>query len=803
MSVLAYPRTNDEEIFRHCGKDCGVVTATEDFQYFALRCIFCSEKFLYFDSFMGHMQTAHLGDQSVANPAEAAAAVGASSTAAGGGGGGTSSSTSNSASSLRGLHLGDPMSLSDAGREQLLPNFHEIEDLTDADTALLEPQMVIKQELQDLPCSDADEDMADSEADSEADHDDDDDDNNEAILPESDVPAVSSSSAGGGHKPKTRMKVTKPRQTVMPNETPLIMADAEGDGDSFTDDYGDLDNSYMDENSGEYMDYGEPFEPSQLCLDSTFLSYDEMVEESLLGRDREVTMHIKDRKMIKFLIHSYKRNPFLWDHGNPQFRDRVKRARFLDWIVLEFKSRFNISLAKDAITRKWDNLRTVYKRECNRMALEKTNISTLWYFKELHFLNEVYSYNDKMSDAVVKETSYRRRFSAIWNDTSTAKLLSMVKRYQCFYNRFDPDYRSKERRGEGLHQMAMELQQLIDVTTIQISKRISQLRFDYSKQKMERLNCERHGRKFIANYIYYDQMHFMDEDIPPFKCQHCPEIVQTLRELDLHMLSHQPSLGGGYFCNICTIQFHNAEEFESHKQLHLGAGNEIKFNCELCTASFREKANYDEHLRRHNEELFLPSLAMNHSILEAGTADEMEDEAPAPPPPPTVGGRGRKRNAAGASKSLPAVDLNDEEDGTTAAGSDVAKPYGCEVCHRSFATPGHLNAHRIVHQDERERCYKCDYPQCNKSFVARNSLFEHLKQHYSNEEFKCDICGKTFKSTKNLQNHKQIHDKVKRYVCQICGSAFAQAAGLYLHKRRHNRPNGAVGAVGRSGRSSL
>jgi len=166
----------------------------------------------------------------------------------------------------------------------------------------------------------------------------------------------------------------------------------------------------------------------------------------------------------------------------------------------------------------------------------------------------------------------------------------MVKRYQCFYNRFDPDYRSKERRGEGLHQMAIELQQLIDVTTIQISKRISQLRFDYSKQKMERLNSERLGKKFIANYIYYDQMHFMDDDIPPFKCPHCPDIVQTLRELDLHMLTHQPSLGGGYYCNICSIQFHNAEEFDSHKQLHLGGVAEVKFNCELCTASFREKA---------------------------------------------------------------------------------------------------------------------------------------------------------------------------------------------------------------------
>ncbi|XP_017050860.1 putative zinc finger protein 840 [Drosophila ficusphila] len=757
MSVLAYPRTNDEEIFRHCTKDCGVVTATEDFQYFALRCIFCSDKFLYFDSFIGHMQTVHLGDQSVANPA-----------------------------SRHSYNLGEPMSLS--SRNGDMPNFHEIEDLTDADTALLEPQMVIKQELQELPCSDddvvADEDDDDRLHDSDAGEDED-----EAILPESDAPVVSS-------KSRARKKVTKPRQVDIPSGGLIA-----GDGDSSLDDYGDPDHSYMDDNSGEYMDYGgfDGANHGGFGPESDFLSYDEMVEESLLGRDREVTMHIKDRKMIQFLIHSYQRNPFLWDHGNAQFRDRVKRARFLDWIVLEFKSRFNISLAKDAITRKWDNLRTVYKRECNRMALEKTNISTLWYFKELHFLNEVYSYNDKMSDAVVKETSYRRRFSAIWNDTSTAKLLSMVKRYQCFYNRFDPDYRSKERRGEGLHQMAIELQQLIDVTTIQISKRISQLRFDYSKQKMERLNSERLGKKFIANYIYYDQMHFMDDDIPPFKCPHCPEIVQTLRELDLHMLTHQPSLGGGYYCNICSIQFHNAEEFDSHKQLHLGGVAEVKFNCELCTASFREKANYEEHLRRHNEELFLPSLALNHSIMDGGPADdEIATEGEE-----SRGSGGRRRRTGGANASKSPEGMVDDEDRMGGGGSDIAKPYGCEVCRRSFATPGHLNAHRIVHQDERERCYKCDYPQCNKSFVARNSLFEHLKQHYSNEEFKCDICGKTFKSTKNLQNHKQIHDKVKRYVCQICGSAFAQAAGLYLHKRRHNRPNGAVGAVGRSGRSSL
>lgn len=59
MSVLAYPPTNEEEIFRHCTSECGIITATEDQQYFALGCMICSEKFLYFDAFIEHIQTRH------------------------------------------------------------------------------------------------------------------------------------------------------------------------------------------------------------------------------------------------------------------------------------------------------------------------------------------------------------------------------------------------------------------------------------------------------------------------------------------------------------------------------------------------------------------------------------------------------------------------------------------------------------------------------------------------------------------------------------------------------------------------
>jgi len=107
--------------------------------------------------------------------------------------------------------------------------------------------------------------------------------------------------------------------------------------------------------------------------------------------------------MIQFLIDSYRKNVFLWDHQHPQFRDRVKRANFIQWINGEFKRRFNINLAKDAITRKWDNLRTVYKREINRMNLENTNISSLWYFNELSFLNRLYnSQKPTMAVAIIQ-----------------------------------------------------------------------------------------------------------------------------------------------------------------------------------------------------------------------------------------------------------------------------------------------------------------------------------------------------------------------------------------------------------------
>ncbi|XP_037811650.1 zinc finger protein 879 [Lucilia sericata] len=665
MSVLTYPPTNEEEIFRHCTKECGIITSTEDQQYFALGCLTCSEKFMYFDAFIEHMQTMHV-------------------------------SYDNSGGSVYGRN-------SNNGERSKLKRRLEHDSEEDLTTMLLPPVVMIKEEKID-----------------------EDDDGNGALIQNEPLANDDDDDYTGGYY-SVKQEQTDP-------EISMEVGDSSYMGDSF--------GSYNDEYAGDDDD----LEQSNNGDDT---NYDDLVEESLLENTASVgvTSHIKDRKMIQFLIDAYRRNTFLWDHRHPQFRDRVRRSQFIDYINSEFKKRFNLTLAKDAVTRKWDNLRTVYKRECNRMALEKTNVSTLWYFKELHFLNRLYGGNQKISDAVVKETVYRRRYSALWNDISTNKMLQLLKCYPCFYDKYNIDYRSKEKRGEALQRMVNELVGYIDVTTIQISKRISQLRFDYSKQKQERLMCEMSGRAFSPTYSYYEAMFFMDNDIAPFKCEHCPMILNSPRELDTHLLTHQHKIqqqphpvsgasasklyhsgvggsnmgGSNYYCPVCQLGFNDLEQYTRHKQIH-PALKEVKYHCDLCTASFREKSNFDEHMRRHNDELLLPDLtSMN--------PDDGEEEL-----------------------------ITDDR---IANSSPTRSDDG--------------------------RGFRCHYPNCAKQFTTRNTMMDHVKSHYNEEEFSCDICGKVFRSIKNLQNHKQIHDAVKKYICKICGSAFAQAAGLYLHKRRHNR----------------
>ncbi len=53
------------------------------------------------------------------------------------------------------------------------------------------------------------------------------------------------------------------------------------------------------------------------------------------------------------------------------------------------------------------------------------------------------------------------------------------------------------------------------------------------------------------------------------------------------------------------------------------------------------------------------------------------------------------------------------------------KPHKCEVCHKSFPTPGDLKSHQFVHSGVWP--FRCHI--CNRGFSKQNSARNHMLAH--------------------------------------------------------------------------
>uniref|UniRef100_A0A8D8RAX3 Zinc finger protein 808 n=1 Tax=Cacopsylla melanoneura TaxID=428564 RepID=A0A8D8RAX3_9HEMI len=114
----------------------------------------------------------------------------------------------------------------------------------------------------------------------------------------------------------------------------------------------------------------------------------------------------------------------------------------------------------------------------------------------------------------------------------------------------------------------------------------------------------------------------------------------------------------------------------------------------------------------------------------------------------------------------------------------VMSPHLCELCGKRFKHQTNLNAHRRTHLSEDLRklvqCLVCD-----KKFINKFLLKEHLNGHYNLKPFFCSVCNKSFTSSHNLQRHSLIHDTATTYECAVCGKSLLRRRTLVLHLRRH------------------
>ena len=110
------------------------------------------------------------------------------------------------------------------------------------------------------------------------------------------------------------------------------------------------------------------------------------------------------------------------------------------------------------------------------------------------------------------------------------------------------------------------------------------------------------------------------------------------------------------------------------------------------------------------------------------------------------------------------------------------RPFGCEICGKTFGHTVSLQQHKNIHTNE--RTFECK--QCSKTFKRSSTLSTHMLIHSDTRPFPCEYCGKRFHQKSDMKKHTYIHTGEKPHKCLQCGKAFSQSSNLITHSRKHS-----------------
>ena len=247
----------------------------------------------------------------------------------------------------------------------------------------------------------------------------------------------------------------------------------------------------------------------------------------------------------------------------------------------------------------------------------------------------------------------------------------------------------------------------------------------------------------------------------PHMCKTCLKMFEKKEDLELHQVSHNSS----HVCDICDRKYDCIGRLNYHKKLSHGPK---LIKCEICSASYSSKSLLKQHMKRHGPKQFFCDKCscsyffMHQLTNHLKTHDENSIKYKCTVCP---------REYVNLSHWKEHMKLHD--------GSNFVK---CDQCSKSYSSRKALNLHKKTKHVE-ERKFVCQV--CDKAFITKHHLKNHLICHDVKRDYKCRFCEATFKKNDVLKMHENVHTKERKFICDICGEHFLRRSSLRNHRLTH------------------
>lgn len=225
-----------------------------------------------------------------------------------------------------------------------------------------------------------------------------------------------------------------------------------------------------------------------------------------------------------------------------------------------------------------------------------------------------------------------------------------------------------------------------------------------------------------------------------------------------------------YCCSECSIEYKTGNELEKHVQIHkvgLAETNCIKADpdtdqnsclptseMDLLTSS---SYNITKHLTTNGEDIgnkqnrFPSPLDFSHSENELSPCDYLLDDP---------------------------VKIESNETKPRKSKHRPSGTFMCDICKSVFKQKHSIVQHMVSHWSTLP---KCDI--CGKSF---KNLKSHMRNHYTDRQFKCKVCDAHFVHSSYLNVHMRKHTGETPFVCSECGHTFTARNKLTFHMKKHS-----------------